>query len=86
MLAVYGGFNVLVCNRRSLSLLCCCKGMKNPRGKSRAVSFACGLAWLPIEDAPCAKAAVLVQPVTAGALYLNVLASPGSSVTKTGLL
>lgn len=79
MLAVDGGLNILVCNRRSLSLLCCCKGMKNPGGKSCAVSPARRPAWLPIEDAPCAKAAVLVQPVAAGALYPNLLASPAES-------
>ena len=84
MLAVYGGLNALVCNRRSL--LCCCKGMKNPGGKSRAVSPARGPARLPTEDAPCAMAAVLVQPVTVSALYPNSLASLGSSMAETGSL
>lgn len=60
--------------------------MKNPGGKSHAVSPTHGLAWLLIEDAPHAKAAVLVQPITAGDLYLNPPVSLGSSIAESGPL
>lgn len=64
----------------------CCKVMENPSGKSRAVSPASGPVWLPTADAPCGKAAVLVQTIAAGALYTNPLASLGSSMAETLLL